>query len=403
MRRETLMRKTNLFGTATLVLILVLGLVPALGAASDSVCTPEGCAVPKNGPTAQRLPAYHDYALFIAGLSNPKGALAAYEDQPAWVRHAKFIDQNWERFTRGRLAPMREWAARELASATTATVFYPFSGPDFVNVFTLFPRAKTYLLIALEPVGRMPDFAARNEPNFFPSLQRSLYDLLHLDFFITNKMKSAIGKSELKGTLPVLMFFLAREQARVLDVQYWVMKPDGAIIESPAAGPGDRPAGIPGVRIVFTSPGSAENQTLYYFQFDLGNGSFGRNQHFVSFLKSFGPMTSFTKAASYLMFKPHFSGIRQFILGQSQYVLQGDSGIPLRYFDPEAWDLQFYGTYAGPISLFSNCFQADMANRYKRKEDIKPLPFGIDYRHRARTSNLMFASKKVKLLAGAPD
>jgi hypothetical protein len=397
------MRKTNRFGMATIVLLLALGSVPAFGAAPESICTPEGCAVPKSGQADTCLPAYNDYALFIAGLSNPEGTLAAYEDKPAWVRHAKFFDHNWERFTRGRLAPMREWAAKELGSATTSAVFYPFSGPDFVNVFTLFPHAKTYLLIALEPVGEMPDFAARNEQNFFASLQRSLYDLLHLDFFITNKMKSSMGKSELKGTLPVLMFFLAREQARVLDVQYWVMKPDGTIAESPAACPGDRPTGIPGVRIVFTSPGSTENQTLYYFQFNLGNDSFGRNQPFVSFLKGFGPMTSFTKAASYLMFKPHFSAIRQFILDQSLYVLQGDSGIPLRYFDPAGWDLRFYGTYSCPIALFSNCYQEDMANRYRRGQDIQPLPFGIDYRHRARTSNLMFASKKVKVLAGAPN
>ena len=397
------MRKTNLFGTATLVLILALGSVPAFGAASESICTPEGCAVPQSGQTDKRLPAYNDYALFIAGLSNPESTLAAYEDKPAWVRHARFIDNNWQRFTRGRLAPMREWAGKELGSATTATVFYPFSGPDFVNVFALFPQAKTYLLIALEPVGEMPDFAAGKEQNFFPSLQRSLYDLLHLDFFITDKMRSSMGKSELKGTLPVLMFFLAREQARVLDVQYWIMKPDGAIAESPALGPGDRPAGIPGVRIVFSSPGSAENQTLYYFQFNLRNDSLARNQHFVSFLKSFGPMTSFAKAASYLMYKPHFSAIREFILDQSLYVLQGDSGIPLRFFDSAEWDLRFYGTYAGPIPLFKNCYQADMAAIYKGGQDIQPLPFGIDYRHRARTSNLMFASKKVKLLAGGPN
>ena len=236
------MRKTNLFGTATMLLLLALGSVPAFGADSGAICTPEGCAVPKSGQTDKCLPAYNDYALFIAGLSNPKSTLAAYEDKPAWVRHAKFIDHNWERFTRGRLAPMRQWAAKELSSATAATVFYPFSGPDFVNVFALFPHAKTYLLIALEPVGEMPDFAAGNEQNFFPCLQRSLYDLLQLDFFKTNQMRSCIGKGELKGTLPVLMFFLAREQARVLDVQYWVMKPDGTITESQAACPGDRPS-----------------------------------------------------------------------------------------------------------------------------------------------------------------
>jgi hypothetical protein len=41
------MRKTNLFGTATLLLFLALGPVSAFGAGSEAVCTPEGCAVPK--------------------------------------------------------------------------------------------------------------------------------------------------------------------------------------------------------------------------------------------------------------------------------------------------------------------------------------------------------------------
>jgi hypothetical protein len=397
------MRKGNLFGLATIVLLAVLGSIPAFGAGSDSICTPEGCAVPKGDQTGKSLPAYNDYALFIAGIGNPGSALTAYQERPAWVRHAKFFDRNWESFTRTRLAPMRQWASQELGSASAATVFYPFSGPDFVNVFSLFPHAKTYLLIALEPVGALPDFSDQQEQNFFASLQRSLYDLLQLDFFKTKQMRVSIGKGGLKGTLPVLMFFLAREQARVLDVQYWSMGQDGTIAESPAVGGEISATGIPGVRIVFTSQGSTENQTLYYFQFDLANPSLGRNQQFVSFLKGFGPVTTFTKAASYLMFKPYFSGIRQFILDQSLFVLQGDSGIPIRYFDSAVWDLRFFGTYAGPIALFSNCYQADMAAQYKGRRDIQPLPFGIGYRHRARTSNLMFAAKKARVLAGDPN
>jgi hypothetical protein len=395
------MRKANWFGLATMVLLLILGSVPAFGAASESICTPEGCTVPQSAQTDKRLPAYNDYALFIAGITNPESALTAYEKQPAWVSHARFFDHNWESFTRRRLSPMRDWASQELGSASAATVFYPFSGPDFVNAFALFPHAKTYLLIALEPVGVIPDFADPKERNFFASLQRSLYDLLQLDFFKTNQMKSSLGKGELKGTLPVLMFFLAREQARVLDVQYWVMEPDGTIAESPAVGAKISSTGIPGVRIVFTSPGSTENQTVYYFQFNLRNDSLARNQQFVSFLKSFGPVTTFTKAASYLMFKPYFSAIRQFILDQSLNVLQGDSGIPIRYFEPSVWNLRFYGTYSGPIALFSNCYQPDMATIY-RGGKVQPLPFGFDYRHRVRTSNLMFAAKKAKVLAGDP-
>lgn len=397
---NTVIQKANRFGRVTIFLLLALGSFSAWGAGSEPISATDGSTVLQNDQTDRAHPAYHDFALLIAGLSQPESPLAANENNPAWVKHAKFIDQSWESFATGRLARMREWASQELSSATSTTVFYPFSGPDFINVFTLFPHAKTYLMVALEPVGEIPDFSGLDGKNFFARLQRSLYDLLYLDFFITAKMATCLGKDELKGVLPVLLFFLAREQARVLDVQYWVMTPDGSIEELPAAGPGNRPGGIPGVRIVFESPGSAGNQTLYYFQLNLRNDSLERNQPFVSFLKSFGPMTTFTKAASYLMFKPHFSAIRQFILDRSQDVLQDDSAIPLKHFDPSVWNLRFYGTCANPIPRFRNCYQADMADIYKKGQDIQPLPFGIGYHHRVHTSNLMFASKKVKELAG---
>ena len=291
---------------------------------------------------------------------------------------------------------MRQWVSGELAQADCPAVFYPFSGPDFVNMQTLFPQARTYLMVSLEPVGEIPDLGYGNGSAFYAGLQRSLYDLLQMSFFITPKLRANLGRGEISGALPVLLFFLAREGMRVEDVKYWVMKPGGSIEETPAAavplkcGPGD----IPGVRIVFIRPGATEPQTLYYFRFNLGNDSFNSNPQFVAWLEKFGPLTTFSKAASYLMYKPNFSGIRQFILEKSGNVLQSDSAIPVQYFDPAVWNCRFYGCYRGPIALFSNRFQRDLAAIYLHCQDIRPLPFGICYRHRPRTANLMFAVKK---------
>jgi hypothetical protein len=389
-------RKSNLFRLLTIILLLTLISVPAW---SDSGPDPdtgqEGAAV------AQPNPAYNDDARFIAGLRNRPDTLTACEDKPTWLKYARFISRSWERFDRKHLAPMREWASQELSTANTASVFYPFSGPDFVNLYTLFPHAKTYLMIALEPVGQIPDFAATHETHFFADLASSLYDLLQLNFFITDKLNNSLGKPELRGILPILLFFLAREKTQVLDVRYWVMKPDGAIEESPAAGP--RILGrqdIAGVRIDFARLGSKENQTLYYFRLNLRNNSLQRHEKFVSFLKGFGPLTTFAKAASYLMHKPGYSEIRQFILEQSIYVLQGDSAIPLKYFDRTVWDLRFFGTYTRPINYFKKYQQKDLAEIYQAGTEVYPLPFGIDYCHRMNTSNLMLASKKVELTAG---
>jgi hypothetical protein len=255
-------------------------------------------------------------------------------------------------------------------------------------------------MIALEPVGEIPDFASLEENTFFTCLQRSIYELLHLDFFITENMKGILKTKELKGVLPVIMFFMAREKARILDINYWVMKPDGAIEEAPAIKRERiKSEGIAGVRIVFEKAGSQEKQTLYYISYNLRNDCFGKNEHFVAFLKSFGPMTTFEKAASYLMHKPGFSGIKQFILDQSHSVLQTDSGIPVQYFDPSSWNLRFYGKYTRPIQLFDSRFQSELARIYREVGAVQPLPFGIGYRHRLNTSNLMLALKKEKVLS----
>jgi hypothetical protein len=394
-------RKSNLFRLPTLVLLLTLIPGPAFGVNSESHSEKETKSGPETEQIAERHRADNNSALFIAGLSNPNGPLAAYENQPAWAKYAGFMSQSWERFEQRHLAPMREWAAQELDAAQTATVFYPFSGPDFVNMYTLFPQAKTYLMIALEPIGEIPDFAAIDRNYFFAHLERSLYDLLQLNFFITERLNNYLGKSEMKGILPVLLFFLAREKTQVLDVRHWVMKPDGAIEESPAAGPKVLERGdIAGVRIDFARAGSEDSQTLYYFRFNLRNNFLERNEKFVSFLRGFGPLTTFAKAASYLMHKPGYSGIRQFILDQSLYVLEGDSAIPVKYFDRTIWNLRFFGTYTSPIARFKTFQQRDLVEIYRGGADVLPLPFGIDYCHRVNTSNLMFASKKGELAAG---
>ncbi len=361
-------------------------------------------AGPPEAQTGESTLPYHDYALLIAGLRCSQSPLSAEAAKPAWLNHARMMNQTWANFERRQLTAMRQWASQELAQTESPTIFYPFSGPDFVNMHTLFPQAHTYLMVSLEPVGELPDFPAVNG-SFYPGLQRSLYDLLQMSFFITPKLQASLGKQELNGVLPVLMFFMAREGLRVVDVKYWVMTPAGAIEESPATtapvkcGAGD----IPGLRIVFQRPGAAETQTLYYFRFNLADDSFARNRQFVSFLEKFGPLTTFSKAASYLMYRPRFSAIRQFILDKSANVLQSDSAIPVQYFDSSVWNFRFYGCYKGPIALFSNRFQRDLASIYQHGQDIRPLPFGICYRHRPRTSNLMFASKKTTLTGNHVD
>ena len=393
--------KRNFISQSLILLILSGFLLP-----SYALSRPEsdpGGNTPPAGDHPRRQASYAQYAALIAGIRTPQSILAPLEDRPVWTEFAKSLDHDWEKYDKLQLAPMREWAARELAKSMSSgfTVFYPFSGPDFVNPYTLFPGAGTYILVALEPIGEIPDSQAMSQKDFdsfFAEIRKSLHDLLSIDYFISAHMHTSMGSKELNGVLPFLLCFMAREKTRILDVEHWSMEPDGTIHEVPgfeSGKPGPEGA-IPGVRILFESPSSPGNkpQTLYYFRLNLYNPTFRRNSHFITFLKNFGPLVTFMKSASYVMFDRQASIVRQFVLDQSRCVLQEDSGIPFKYFDPSVWALQFYGTYSDPISIFKHDYQADLARTYETGRDIKPLPFGIGYHFQVDTANLLFATRK---------
>lgn len=393
--------KRNFF-SQSLILLIFSGFLFS----SYTLCWPEsetGGNTPPSEELLKRRASYAQSAALIGGIRTPQSTLAPFESRPVWNEFAKSFDQSWEKYDKMQLAPMRQWAGGELAKPMSSgfTVFYPFSGPDFVNPYTLFPGAGTYILIALEPIGKIPDFQAMSQKDFdsfFADIRKSLHDLLNIDYFISAHMHAGMESKELNGVLPFLLFFMARGKTRILDVEYWFMEPDGTIQKVPGFESGKPgPAGpIPGVRILFESTGSPGNkpQTLYYFRLNLYNSTFRRNSHFIAFLQNFGPFITFMKSASYVMFDREASIVRQFVLDQSRYVLQEDSGIPFRYFDPSVWTLQFYGTYSKPISIFKDNYQADLAKIYETGRDIKPLPFGIGYHYQVDTANLLFATRK---------
>lgn len=396
------MRNRTHFFSQSMILLILTGFLFSWTTLSRAGSESGGNKPSDTGPSMGRV-SYMQYAALIAGIHIPGSTLAAFEKSPGWREFAATADKNWGKYEKNQLAQMRQWASSELASPISSglTVLYPFSGADFINPYTLFPHAGTYVLMALEPVGEVHDFqdmSGKDFDEFFVDLQYSLHDLLSVDYFISAHMHAVMGSKDLKGVLPILLFIMAREKARVIDVDYWFMEPDGTIRNVPALGK-DQPASdgaVPGIRIVFESASSPADkpQTLYYFRLNLLNPTFRRNSHFIAFLKGLGPLITFMKSASFVMFDPQASIVRQFVLDQSRFILQEDSGIPYKYFDPAVWALQFYGTYKEPIPIFKHHIQADLAAVYGTAKDLKPLPFGMGYHYQAGTANLMLAKKK---------
>ena len=131
---------------------------------------------------------FDDTARFLAGMQpSADSPLVPLTRDPGWQRHAKFFDGAFAQLEQRQLSKIRSWADTNLA-APRPTMFYMFSGPDFLYADAFYSKANTYVLGALEPVGAVPDLTRLPRGSVGAALynvERSLGSILSFSFFIT--------------------------------------------------------------------------------------------------------------------------------------------------------------------------------------------------------------------------
>jgi len=152
-----------------------------------------------------------DTARFLAGLPPSEGSpLLPLTKDPAWQRHAKFFDNAFAQLEQRQLTKVRAWADTNLAAPKT-TMFYFFSGPDFLYANAFYGKATTYVMAALEPSGSMPDLTKLPRGSINSALgniEHSLGTIMNFSFFITKHMKTDLHVGQISGALPLLFVFM---------------------------------------------------------------------------------------------------------------------------------------------------------------------------------------------------
>jgi hypothetical protein len=332
---------------------------------------------PANFPVVSGEAGPDDIGLFLAGKPVRRGAvLSRLQQTVEYQTHQREIGQLGRQHVRPRISKMKSWASMEVSPVTgSGTVNYPFGGPDLLHVSALFPDARTYILMGLEPVGEVPALETMPPGDVLAALnafRQSTKTQLLTGYFITKDMRADLAGTALRGVTPILLATVGLMGGEVESVR------------SISAG------GNPGVEMQYYDAGGMRHTALYVSG-DLSNGGFkGGYRQWVAGL---GGNATYFKAASYLMHDDGFSQAREFFLGQSRVVLQDDSGIPLRYFPPDKWSLRFYGTYERPIELFAKHQQEDLRQAYATNP-AEPIGFPSGYQYDYREANLMLAIKR---------
>lgn len=367
----------------------------AAPAPADTVAAQPAAPAPLPAPDTL---AVHDVAAYLAGLPVSRSSdLQPLTAQATWQAFAADEEKSWAKYHDTRTTKIQQWATTELDSVQqqSPTIFYPFSGPDLLNVVTMFPTSQTYVLVGLEPVGTVPQRSTLENASLFPAIKAALWSVLNFSFFRTNDMAVNLKSVELDGALPLMLLFAARTNHQVTDIRYVQLDPQGQLIEADTAvihHPG--PKTVPGVALTMRNK-QGQEQHVYYFSADLSDWKLGLTKSaMLKYVQGLGPLTTYVKSATYLMHKRYFSKVRNLILDHSNYILQDDSGIAMKYFRPADWHLTYYGVYKRPINLFAMYYQPVLTTAYADSVNRpRTLPFGTGYNWRQNDSNLLLAHR----------
>lgn len=339
--------------------------------------------------SASDLEALRTTAGLLAGTTSDQGA------DSAWARHAELMDEIWAQVEERHLQPMRSWAATELTlGAAEAPLYYPFSGPDLPSALQFFPAAESYVLVGLEPPGRIPDLEDLAGEPLEAELERlrgGLANLAEAGYFVTKRMETDFVATSLEGVLPVLYIFLARAGLDPTAVEFIRLDSEG--VATPLESATDRSATAVRIRFAGSAEAADETRALYYFSRDLSNPGLAATPDFVAFLRRLGAFNTYMKSASYLLHMDDFTAHKDFVAAHAGTVLQDDSGVPLRDLPSADWLLRYFGTYTRTLPTYREWFQEDLKAVYEQA-GIPALPFAIGYHSKIGGSCLIWAERR---------
>lgn len=283
-------------------------------------------------------------------------------------------DTAWSFYQRTIGQPLSIWASREVNAKVGGTVFYPFSGPDFVTVAHVFPNADRYVMVAMQAAGAPITLAAMNPARaqgFQQKFMREWMKFSRLAFFRTDDLnEDQRDQFAPIGVTTILSTFALYSGYDVLEIYPIVFDEQSGDFVKSAAGPWRS------VRLMLSKAGKPV--TLDYVSLDLSDSSLSKNEPMQKWLAREAHHPVLIKAASHLLQETYFAVLRDILVANATLVVQDETGLEYSYLS-QIGPVDLYGGFLYPHELFNRKKQASLGNAYRESKAVKPLPFAFSY------------------------
>jgi hypothetical protein len=355
-------------------------------------------------PTEFKDNSFNKAARYIAGMPQlSQNEYSEWEKKPEWIAYKNQMDSTWDYLEKSRFSVMDKFYKENFGDymGSDANVYYPFAGPDFLNIYQLYNHSSSYLLAGLEPINAIPTPMSMNEADIkhdFPAFYHGFRTLKTWGYYVTSYMGKDLNLRRLKGVIPIYYAFMVRMGCSIEKVELLSLDPSGKATVVDGL-PNDK-INMKGCRVTFRHP-DGKVSTLTYFEGNLADGdseAYGHTfiQNYQNYVKAnSNNANSYLKAASYLLYDPNFTKSLYLLLDVSKTILTDESGVPYDMIDRSKWDVKLYGKYFPPTKDFKWIKQPALKADYmKDSSNVKSIPFFTGYHRNMGESNLQFYIKK---------
>jgi len=324
-------------------------------------------------------------------------------DQSSLVSYYRMQNEKIKPIIENRLSLITNWNQSIMSRnkvSDSSSVFYPFSGADFIHAYYLYPNASEYFMSAIENIGDIVDVSKLNKVEFFEyakDFDTVMRDIYMRSYFITKNMEEDFSKkTKINGVLPILLWSAAMTNHDIIHVKYFIVDSG---FRKKYVDLSARSNNKLSVEIKLFDKTNNKFQLLNYYSADLSNNGLRKSSKSLKFMKNYVSDNSngFVKSASYLMhYDSTFSTIQQLVLNKNKYFVQDDTGVPFKKFDLSKWNIELYGIYEKPIKDFSeSLYQKSLDEAYKNSSYYKGgLNFSLGYHWSSKNQNQLVAIKK---------
>lgn len=338
-----------------------------------------------------------DFSKLIAGISTEK-YLKDVQAKEYYAEHFKFTDTSWKRTVDSMLTPIAKWIKDEKITnaADSGLCFYPLSGPDFLFGNAFYPYARNYVMLGLEPKGKLCDFRDLKDESlkkYLIGIRTSMKYLNKAGYFVTSHMSSDFTRAHLNGMVHMMLYMMARTKHPICDVYDVYINTNGEAVRI-ADSVKVADTVITAVCIEFLSPDRKVKKSAYYFKLNAKDEYLNIHTEFAKFVDGFGDnRTAYMKSASCVLQNTNFSVMRNLVIN-SDKILQDDTGVPYKYFSADKMDISLFGKYSMVIDDLSWCYQSELKKDLEKSKKYGALPFRISYIGNYGEGVMIYAKKK---------